>query len=46
MMTPIIPIKRASESTIQALIENDILEVTEDGLKVKEQAHEKKSVSR
>ena len=36
MQTPIIPIKRAPERLIQALIESGILVVTEDGLKVKE----------
>ena len=36
MNTPIIQIPRASESTIQALIDAEILEVTEDGLKVSE----------
>ena len=34
MKTPIIPIPRASESTIQALVNAGILEVTEDGIKV------------
>ena len=34
MKTPIIPIPRASERTIKALINAGILEVTEDGIKV------------
>lgn len=36
MKTPIIPIERASESLINALINAGILEVTEDGIKCKE----------
>ena len=36
MKTPIIPIERASENLIKALIDAGILEVTEDGLKCKE----------
>lgn len=36
MQTPIIPIERASESVIVALINAGILEVTEDGLKCTE----------
>lgn len=36
MKTPIIPIERASEETIKALIEIGVLEVTENGLKCKE----------
>lgn len=36
MKTPIIPIPRASESTIQALINAGILEISEDGIKVTE----------
>lgn len=44
MKTPIIPIERASEETIKVLIDMGVLEVTGDGLKVKEQAHEKKSI--
>lgn len=34
MKTPIIPIPRASESTIQELINAGILEISEDGIKV------------
>lgn len=34
MKTPIIPIPRASESIIQALVNAGILEVAEDGIKV------------
>ncbi len=34
MKTPIIDIPRASESTIRALINAGILEVTEDGIKI------------
>ena len=33
---PIIPIKRASESTIMALIKMGILEITDSGIRVKE----------
>lgn len=36
MKTPIIPIPRASERIIQALINAGILEVTENGVKVTE----------
>ena len=36
MKKPIIPIDRASENLIKALIDAGILEVTEDGLKCKE----------
>ena len=36
MKTPIISIPRASESTIQALINAGILEVSESGIKVTE----------
>lgn len=36
MKTPIIPIERASEELISALIAADVLEVTADGLKCKE----------
>ncbi len=36
MLKPIIPIERASEELIVALINAGILEVTEDGLKCKE----------
>lgn len=36
MKKPIIPIPRASESLIKALIAEGILEVTEEGLKCKE----------
>lgn len=36
MKTPIIEIPRASESTIQALVNVGILEVTENGIKVTE----------
>lgn len=36
MKTPIIPINRASEEVIKALIYAGILEVTEDGIKCKE----------
>lgn len=36
MKTPIIEIPRASESTINALINAGILEVTENGIKVEE----------
>lgn len=36
MKTPIIPIPRASESTIQALVNAGILEISEDGIKVTE----------
>ncbi len=35
-MTPIIPIERASEQLINALIAAGVLEVTEDGLRVNE----------
>ena len=34
MKSPIITIPRASESTIQALVNSGILEVTENGIKV------------
>nr|DAW60728.1 MAG TPA: hypothetical protein [Caudoviricetes sp.] len=33
---PIVPIKRASESTILALVKMGILEITESGIRVKE----------
>lgn len=36
MKKPIIPITRASEALIDELIKAGILEVTEDGVKVKE----------
>ena len=36
MKPPIITIPRASESTIQALVNAGILEVTEEGIKVAE----------
>lgn len=36
MKSPIIPIPRASESTIQALVNAGILEISEDGIKVTE----------
>ena len=36
MKSPIITIPRASESTIQALVNAGILEVTEEGIKVAE----------
>ena len=36
MKTPIIEIPRASESTIQALVNAGILEVTENGIKITE----------
>lgn len=36
MQIPIIPIKRASEALIAKLIKLGILEVTEDGIKCKE----------
>ena len=36
MQKPIIPIERASEAVIKALIDAEILEVTEDGIKCKE----------
>lgn len=36
MKKPIIDIPRASEDTVQALINAGILEVTEDGVRVKE----------
>lgn len=36
MKQPIIPINRASEALVNALIDAGILEVTEEGLKVKE----------
>ena len=37
MKEPIIPIERASEQTVQALISAGILEVTEDGIRCKEE---------
>ncbi len=36
MLKPIIPINRAPESWIRALIDAGILEVTEEGIKCKE----------
>ena len=36
MQQPIIPIERASEDLVNALIAVGVLEVTEDGLKCKE----------
>lgn len=37
MKKPIIPIRRANEGLVNALINAGILKVTEEGLKVKEQ---------
>lgn len=36
MKEPIVPIQRASEGTILALVKAGILEITEAGIKVKE----------
>ena len=38
MKQPIIPIHRADEKLVQALVNAGILEVTEDGIKVNEKA--------
>lgn len=42
MKKPIIPIERASEATVKALVRMGVLEVTEDGVRVAEKPAEKR----